>query len=614
MNYRPILVKVLIILSIISCIVLLLSQMMRNYLLIMLSLFLFSFSASYYIIVYKHSRSLLVLIFIVIPLVIKVIMTLSLSDKWLLANEDLIYMIKIPEKIVTTARYPFNDVEILTNRPNYLEYPSSFLLQAMLSLILDVDIDVLMLFPIASWIAYTIILSITLNVVSRDQHNKVFRSHYVTYIMGLLMFNFLTLAFLNVFIYSNIIRALIVLYIYVLLKYAIDLKFRSKCTFTLLTLLSISIVLGHSQEPTMLFLYLVLLTLVSTIIKSLRGGDVNNVIHKGLTLSMVAYIALFLFINMFYSIATYSSTIKYILTLISNILGKVSLEALIIKEKIASQVLTHLELCTLYITLLFNVVVILEILMRCLKEGRGNIFILSIVISSGIFLIINGLTILHQGILSDLIFRPLWIFLCSLMLISISTKNMDFNNQSLRRGNIRFERIITSLLIISLSLFIVSNVIYSRYHILTSDVYTHESLTIEMLSSLKKLISSSNMLHSKTLIIDTPKNPSYEIFRALTLLTNITCKVTIIYLNPEVQSYYYSYLNGISKSRNILENADDIAIITNLNDYLNLIRKIVNGKEFYVIGEIKPYLRYYLNIIFSIDDENLGLGFYSIIK
>jgi len=130
---------------------------------------------------------------------------------------------------------------------------------------------------------------------------------------------------------------------------------------------------------------------------------------------------------------------------------------------------------------------------------------------------------------------------------------------------------------VALSLFAVSNIIYSRYHILASEVYVHESITVKMLASLKKLILTSDVLHSQVLIIDTPKYPSYEITRALILLTNKTYNV-IIYLDPEISNYYYSYLNGILKSRGLLGDAN-VMITSELCDFLKS-GKVFNDEKF----------------------------------
>ncbi|MEM1510266.1 MAG: hypothetical protein QW096_10425 [Thermofilaceae archaeon] len=526
-------------------------------------------------------------------------MPLFLSDEWFLANEDLIDMMKIPKKIVTTSHYPFNDIAISSIRPNYLEYPISFLLQAMLSLILNINIDTLILYPLASWAAYILTLLIALNFIIELRHCTTLESYSTTYVMGLIMFNFLTLSFFMYFIYSNIIRALIVLNVYMLMKHVADKRLRSKYTFMLLLLLFTSIVLGHSQEPMMLFLYLILLVTVLTIIKALRWGNISDVIFGSIVRSAILYSVLFLFINMFYAVSTYSSIIEFISRLISNLIGKLSLESLVVKEEISMQVLTRFEIYILRVTLLLNVLVIFGVLISYLKESisNRNMLALSAVISSGAFLIINGLIVFYQGILSDLIFRSLWVFLCSLIPIYMFVKSAHPINRNSGRMSVRFKRIIILLLIIALSLFIVSNIIYCRYHMLTSDVYIHESLTVKMLSSLKKLISTSNVLHSQVLIVDTPEYPSYEVGKALVLLTNKTYKM-IIYLDPEVPNYRYSYLNGILKPRIPLKDTNVITTLESCN-YSEL--------EIYVIGQIKYCLQRHLSIIFSVN-EDLGLG------
>lgn len=213
----------------------LVSQLMRNYLLTISSLLILSIFSSY-IIFNKNSILLLVLSFIFIPLIIRVIMLLSLSNEWLLANLDLIYMMKISEKIVSISHYPYGDTEILTVRPNYHEYPIAFILQAIFSQILDLNVDVLMLFPIISWVACASILCLLLGLIVKSTgiQNDASRNHYPRYVVGLFVFNFLTWSFFLYFVYSNIIRALIVVYVYILAKYILTLSGKNDVRYIIL--------------------------------------------------------------------------------------------------------------------------------------------------------------------------------------------------------------------------------------------------------------------------------------------------------------------------------------------------------------------------------------------
>ncbi|MEM1510845.1 MAG: hypothetical protein QW096_13340 [Thermofilaceae archaeon] len=583
-----------------------LSQLSRSYPLILSSFFLFYLFASYTTIVYRRPQYLLVLA-IVIPLSIKTVMILLFSNEWFLANGDLIYMMKVSEKTIAKSHYPFNDVEISSVRPNYLEYPTSFLLQAMLSIISNINIDTLMLYSPASWAAYILVLLVALDFIIELRRSTTFESCWATYIMGLIIFNFLTISFPRYFVYSNIIRALIMQSMYMLMKRVARKNSRSKYAIMLLLLFFTSIVLGHSQEPIMLFLYLILLATALTTVKILRWGNVSDDIFIGIVQPAISFTILHLLINVFFAISTYSSAIMFISRLISNIVANIGLESLVEKEMVATQVLTRYELYILLIALLLNGLIILGILIRYLKKslGKRDAPTLSAVIASSTFLVINGLIAFYRGIFSDLIFRPLWVFLCSLMPILMFEKSAtDSANQNSRRTNAHFRRVIMSSLIVALSLFAVSNIIYSRYHVLTSEVYLHENLTVKTLGSLRELISTSDVLHNQVLIIDTPKYPSYEIEKALLLLTNNTYK-TIIYLDPEVPNYHYSYLNGILKSRSSLK---DINVITTLESCDSLeLGKIFNSEKIYVLGQIKHCLQHHSSIILSIN-EDLGLG------
>lgn len=600
---------VTIIFGVTSYTLLLLSQLSRSYLFTLSSLFFFYLFASYVAIIYKRSHYFLVLA-ITFPLSIRTIMLLFLTNEWFLANGDLIYMMKISEKTITKSHYPFGEKEILSIRPNYLEYPASFLLQSILSLILNINIDTLTLYSPAAWAAYILILLVALGFVTEVQRNAAFESYLAVYIMGLIIFNFLAISFSMYFIYSNITRALIILYVYMLAKYIASTKSRSKYTIITLLLLSTSIVLGHSQEPTMLFLYLFLLASVLIIVKILRWGNASDNTFREIVQSVILFIVLYLLINIFIAIITYSSAITFIYRLISNLIGKINLEFLAEKEEIAAQVLTWYELFILRITLVLNGLLIFGILIRCLKENfrKRNMFAFSVVIASSTFLIINGMIVFYQGILSDLIFRPLWVFLCSLLPIFIFEKNtIAFANQNLRKVNTFSKKMIKLSLIIALSLFAVSNMIYSRYHILTSEVYLHESLTVRILGAFKKVILDSDFMNSQVLIVDTPEYPSYEIQKVLILLTNKTYKM-VIYLDPEIPNYRYSYLNGVLKSRGSLGRTCVItATVLQSCNSLEFEKLFNTDDKIYIIGQIKHPLQQHSSIILSVN-EYLGLG------
>ncbi|MEM2512603.1 MAG: hypothetical protein QXX61_05660, partial [Ignisphaera sp.] len=380
----------LIMFGIASYVIATLSQLSRSYPLILPSLFLFYLFASYATIVYRRPQYLLVLA-IVIPLSIKTVMILLFSNEQFLANGDLIYMMKVSEKIIAKSHYPFNDVEISSVRPNYLEYPTSFLLQAMLSIILNINIDTLMLYSPASWAAYILVLLVALDFTIELRRSTAFESCWATYIMGLIIFNFLTISFPMYFVYSNIIRALIMQSMYMLMKRIARKNSRSKYAIMSLLLFFTSIVLGHSQEPIMLFLYLILLATALTTAKILRWGNVSDDIFIGITQPVISFTILYLLINVFFAISTYSSAIVFISRLISNIAGNIGLESLVEKEMVATQVLTRYELYILLIALLLNGLIMLGILIRYLKKslGKRNAPTLSAVIASSTFLVIN---------------------------------------------------------------------------------------------------------------------------------------------------------------------------------------------------------------------------------
>jgi hypothetical protein len=182
-----------------------LSQIMRSYVIAMLALFLYSISASY-LLVFKHSKYLLLLLMLW-NFSIWIAYYVVLTPDYFLVNGDLVFMSKVSEEIVREGRYPFNNEYLIFNRPNYVLYPTSFILQAVLSMITSIDVWTLMYVPILMYAAHVLILILTLLLMKRTPSK-------LSLFVAILVLGFVIIR-ITYFIYSQITRALLYLLMYV---------------------------------------------------------------------------------------------------------------------------------------------------------------------------------------------------------------------------------------------------------------------------------------------------------------------------------------------------------------------------------------------------------------
>jgi len=195
----------LIIMCIVTPLLYTLSQFIRNYVAIMLSLLLYSALVSY-LVVSKHLKHLL-LTMVLWNLSIWIIYYIVLTPSWILANGDLIVMSKVSEEIVMKGYYPFNNEHLLSIRPNYVLYPTSFTLQAILSIITSINVWTLMYIPILMYAIYFSILLLVLSLL------KEIPSRFSLFVI-IPILSFITPQTIF-FVYSHVTRALLFLFLYI---------------------------------------------------------------------------------------------------------------------------------------------------------------------------------------------------------------------------------------------------------------------------------------------------------------------------------------------------------------------------------------------------------------
>ena len=493
-----------------------------------------------YLTVSKRSK-LLLLALVMRGISLWAVYYIILSPLWVLANGDLLYMCKVAEETVWKAHYPFNDTFLVSKRANYVFYPVPFLLQATLSIVTGIDVRALMYIPILMFASYLLIIIITLMIMKNCP--KKFIPFSVIPILSFLSPRPIY------FIYSHITRAILYLLTYVLF---IKLESEKKRNSTLLIigLLTISSVLGHVQEP---ITYLILYLLILIALAITRKTKISLLVYPSLF-----FISLLLIYNIYVSTQVSKSIVSWLYErLLTALLPEASPEIVVEKVSIAQSVLTSTELIVMIVGFITMALYVSVIMVRCVVRAlvhSRNYEVLATVIALFTYSLIALMPILIPGMGTDLFWRPLWslFIITSIWPIAFNNKYKDTrktNNEYITKKRVESIAIIC-LAFITIILYGFSNSIYLRDHLISSDVYRHEALTITIIyrSHLLNYISDCQDI----VIVDSPRQPAYEISRALTYIFRERCTILKLYLEVE---YYdnLKYLNGIIKARELKE-------------------------------------------------------------
>jgi len=548
------------------------SQFIRNYVAIMLSLLLYSVLVSY-LVVSKHLKHLLLTI-VLWGLSIWTVYYIILTPSWILANGDLIVMSKVSEEIVMKGYYPFNNEYLLSIRPNYVLYPTSFMLQAILSIVTSINVWTLMYVPI---LMYAICFSILLLVLSLLREIPSELSLFV--VIPILSFIAPQTIF---FVYSHVTRALLFLflYIYIVTFFTRSTKKGIGASIATLALLATSSVLGHSQEPVTFSIFFVLFTIIVLLLQY-RNEKRSYYLHL-LLIPVYLFLSSALAYNIYTATFVFQDMASFIKQILTALLPESSIEVAIQKTSIAQGVLTREELISVAIGFGTAVIYVTIFLLRHLiyvirnKSWYEITFDLAI-LSYGL---LAALPMVMPRIGTDLFWRPLWTLFIALALwpYIISWKQRIYCKQ------INMPLILVTIIV---ALFIFSNTLYMRLHLVSSSVYTHEALTIANIakSSLIEYLKNDPLV--KAIILDSPNQPAYEIGRALMYLVPETkVEIVIQVLEPEVRWYTnLSYLNGLTKLReynakyyNGEENTHNSYIFASTHD-IPLIPTILTSKN-----------------------------------
>jgi len=517
---------------------------------------------------------------------------LILSPQWILANGDLVYMYKVYEKVIDSGRYPFDEPELIIIRPNYVYYPTPFIIQAILSIVMGIDPKLLMYVPLTMFCVYIIVVLLTILVLK----------HVSTLLRPLALaplFSFIGISLTSYFIYSHISRVLIFLVLY----YAISQSMKNSTKdFLVLILLSAVAVLGHSQEPITFLLLLMIFVSIQQLLRILfKYGTSNNFFYL-----FVLYAILVITYNMFSAGGVVEGTLKFLKNLVNIIFSMNAIESLESKSAIVYTILTPFESLLMVLGYALYLLYAAFIVSRYLIEGlkERNINAVSYGVTVIIYAILIAIPLIAPGVGADLWWRPVWALTT---FASIGSIMLESKHKSIFLSKTNYGRQLLSLmaLIAITSLFLFANIIYSRFHLIPSEVYMHEASTInELYAIISRGSIFSNIHLFKIFLIDTPSAPAYEVSRALIYANVLSGSFFTLFSNCNIPTYFIHYFNGVAKLRDFSMLAEGLGVCIDDIDINNFY--IHTRNQAVIIGGESP--SFSISIILISKSFFVGVG------
>jgi hypothetical protein len=503
-----------------------------NFTLTLLSLFSFSLSLSIMLVMEGSCKGTTVFISIVLAFMLSPVLyhiTLGPNPVLVWDAKD---MENVALKIIETGFVPYNFAGKPMFREEYVLFPTSFILLAILSESTSLNTHILMFFPIIT-LAYSLVIIVIAYKLSSSSSG---------FALAFLTMNFITIMMLSRFTYSHISRALILLFLYVILT-----KHRSLTTFTLLVLLAIVIPLSHSSESISLLVALLLLTIGYGIIPNDEGEKrfqllrIISLIYGVVFLTHISFQAK-LFTKSF--IEMLKKTLTYFIS--------TGLEASL--TRFTPYDFSSLELSLILMGIIsFTIIALiyfstgLSLLTKKWSENRDLFpYIFSII---GLILV-NIVIYFRTPFKSDIIWRFTYVFI---VLLAMFVKGVEHNLGRLYTSTHALTRLLKNkiIVVLLLTLFINSMLIYNRYQHIGSEINIYVG-TIHRRMDLSEIINKIDLNSSKNIIfMDSPQLPYYALRDYV--VTRIPIEVYQIYIyDPEIPVYNYTLMNGLYQPRFIL--------------------------------------------------------------
>lgn len=415
-------------------------------------------------------------------------------------------------------------------RAEYVSYPSSFILWAILSEITSIPTNILIFLPILTYSMYILLLWVMLDALNTVE--MPFRP-MIAALLSIFIVNF---KLTEVFIYQNYGRTLLLFTLFLLIKELMSDRIKSRAWIIVIIISTINVIFSHSESSIAL-----LIASTGFIVKLLeRSKESKNAILIPL-IALVAF-SLYHFYNVTYFavalIDMLKKTLEYILKESSEIIIAGS-------AKYTPYDYTTLELVlygiSLFLLSLSALVAFTIGVMTYLRDKKIPFYLGSLTFIGASFILIFWFSPYKSDI--SLKFLPALSIVTVLSFIEVSKEGY------LRTFFKKHFNFLRNVLIVCSILIILGFAIRSNSGVF-SNLYCSYRNTLSLLdfSGLIKFLAT--MKGYKLVFVDSPSLPYY--FTRDYIVPRLGISYNVIISQPEVLNYNYRLVNGILMSRPIM--------------------------------------------------------------
>jgi hypothetical protein len=534
-----------------------------------------------------------------------------LGPLWSITGTDALFGSKLIERIVVTGRYPWNDQTLLSHKPEYVYYPSVFMLEALLAIVLNINVKTLWYTPLTMYLCVALVATLVVSLL------RSIRSNYIKLLVALPIANWII--FNPVwFSYSNVTRALLFLLMYMIFIKLLEKPIRIVHVIPI-SVLTIAIILAHSQESLthsiFIALYLLVFIVLRIAFKKIFKTDIATSMMLLIPMILLGFYTLYSFYvstKLYRNIFTF--IFSYINELFSLLTGSLFTKVYQSRSALVHATLTKYETSILILGFalmtLYTFIILLKFIIIELKR-RQHLDMLAFGISIIIygFIAISPLLVPDIGV--DLFWRGFW---CIFTAIAIWSARLSYIYE-LNNSNTKYT--IATILVIVMSLFVLANIILARYHLISSAVYVHQAKTIQKLLSTSFLSILNNSITMKNIVIvDSVDQPYYEITTTIlsAYIPQIRFRYYILTTPPGTLCYNVTYLNGLLKCNDIpvkyygdeehtnYKNAKNVLLFC-IGSYCSIASSTPPVSESLILGSVHSIAsKSITNLVFIIDN------------
>jgi len=158
-------------------------QLRQQYILSLIGVILYSYIFSATLLSRNYRMFIIIVLFY--GFVLWFVYYVMLGPLWSITGTDALFGSKLIERIVVTGRYPWNDQTLLSHKPEYVYYPSVFMLEALLAIVLNINVKTLWYTPLTMYLCVALVATLIVSLL------RSIRSNYIKLLVALPIANWI---------------------------------------------------------------------------------------------------------------------------------------------------------------------------------------------------------------------------------------------------------------------------------------------------------------------------------------------------------------------------------------------------------------------------------------